>query len=170
MIVSLWNNLKAGWSRVNDWLMRYHGRHPVRSFVSPEAIGSYLLLNAKYKGDLIGGALDNYTHPERFQYAMDTGDYGSMPIDCDDYAAYAYKALQTIPGCEPQMMTLLDQGLVGSHVVCVYRLGNQFGVIDTNGHRTLPSRDAATLCQTFTDIYASRGYRYVSATPTTYPF
>ena len=169
MIIPFFNSLKSLWSRVNDQVMRGAGRRPVPALASPEAVGAYLMTHGRYTGDLAGGALDNWTHPERFQCAMETGDW-RLPIDCDDFSAWAYVALLKVPGCEPQIMTLLDAGVVGSHVVCVYRQGEHFGVIDTNGHRSLPSRDATTLCQTFTALYASRGYRYVSATPTPFPF
>jgi len=169
MIVNIFNTLKSGWSRVNDWVKRYDGRRPIPTLDSPETVGLYLILHAKYTGDLLGGAMDNYTHPERFQYAMETQTW-NLPIDCDDYAIWAYQALLRIPGCEPTIVTLLDQGVVGSHVVCIYRTSKQCGVIDTNGHRLLTGRDPATICQTFTEIYAARGYRYVSATVTPYPF
>jgi hypothetical protein len=170
MLVALWNTLKSGWSRVNDQIMRGAPRRPIPSFVSPEAVGAYAIARFKYQGDRFNGAGDNYTHPERIQYGMETGDWGNMPADCDDLALWAYQALKTVPGCSPYIVTLRDAGVVGSHVVCAYRQGSTCGVIDTNGHRLLTDLTSATLCRVFTEVYARLGYRYVEAVITPYPF
>ncbi|MBP7648430.1 MAG: hypothetical protein KA744_01155 [Phenylobacterium sp.] len=170
MLVALWNFLKAGWSRANDQIMRGAGRRPIGPFGSPEAVGNYAMARFKYRSDLGNGAFDNYTHPERIQYGMETGDWGNMPADCDDLALWAYQALKTVPGCSPYIVTLRDAGVVGSHVVCAYRQGSTCGVIDTNGHRLLTDLTSATLCRVFTEVYARLGYRYVEAAITPYPF
>lgn len=170
MLISLYNNLKALWSRANDAIMRGAGRRAIPHLSSPEDVGAYLMAHGKYKGDKFNGILDNVTHPERFQYAMETGDWGSMPIDCDDYAVWAYRALMLIPECHPMILTLLDERLVGSHVVCAYRKGQVCGVIDTNGHRLLDNLAEETVCRVFSEVYKTLGYKYIKAVFTPYPF
>lgn len=170
MIVTFWNNAKSLWSRINDWVMRDAKRRQIPSFESPHGVSLYLSRYFVYRGDRFGGAGDNYTNPERLQYAMETGDWGGMPTDCDDLAIWAYRALLTIPECQPVIVTLRDAGVSGSHVICTYRWHSVCGVIDTNGNRTLPNLDAETLCSTFNEIYKTLGYRYVEAVTTDYPF
>ncbi len=170
MLVALWNVFKAGWSRINDQIMRDAGRRPVPLLLSPEAAAAYLKAHGRYVPDRFNGAFDNYTRPDRTQYAMETGDWGSMPCDCDDWAIWAHEALRQMPGVEPYIVTLRDAGIVGSHVICVYRQGSRYGAIDTNGHRFLTDIGPATLCRVWTNLYAARGYRYVEAAITPYPF
>lgn len=174
MIVGVYNTLKAGWSRLNDWLMWATPRRPVPTFPAPEDVASYLMTHGKYTGDQWGGAGDNYVNPERFQYSMETGDWSRIQTDCDDYATWAYVALSKIPGVTPTLYTLLDAGVKFSHVICTYSQdtskGRVYGAIDTNGHRPLVNTDPTTLCKVWTGIYGDQGAHYVSATPTTYPF
>ena len=173
-IVGAYNFLKAGWSRLNDWLMAGTPRSPIPRFVSPEDVATYLMTHGKYTGDQWGGAGDNYVHPERFAYSMGTGDYSRIQTDCDDYATFAYAALRLIPGVTPLMFTLFDAGVRFSHVICVYTEdtphGRLYGAIDTNGHRRLPNIEPATLCKVWGDIYGPQGANYIDATPTAYPF
>ena len=172
--VGAYNFFKAGWSRLNDWVMGGAPRRPVQKFDAPESAARYLMAKAKYTGDLWGGAGDNYVHPERFQYAMDTGDYSRIQTDCDDYATWAYAALRQIPGVTPHIFTLVDAGVKFSHVICVYTEdtphGRLYGAIDTNGHRPLANIEPATLCKVWGDIYGPQGANYIDATPTAYPF
>lgn len=172
MFVNLYNALKAWWSAVNNGLKLGAPRAPVSAFATPAEVGAYLMAHAAYTGDPLGGAADFFLHPERLQAAMNEGPEAlkRLSIDCDDYATWAYAALSKVPGCEPRIYTLLDTGLVGSHVVCAYTWRFRCGVIDTNGHRELPDLSERTLCDVFTAIYRTRGYRYVSATVTPYPF
>jgi hypothetical protein len=172
MFVALWNTAKSLWSRANDAIMRGANRRPVPTFATPEAAAAYLMKRAVYTGDPGGGILDFNLHPERLQWAMDTGPdaFKGLAVDCDDYATWAWVALRSVPECQPIIYTLLDAGLVGSHVVCAYKWRTRYGVIDTNGHRFLPNIEPGTLCRVFSDLYAARGYHYVSAEPTAYPF
>lgn len=173
-LVQFYNALKAGWSRVNDFLMGGAPRRPVPKLGSPEQAGAYLMGHAVYTGDQWGGAGDNYVNPERFQYSMETGDWSRIQTDCDDYATWAYAALRQIPGVTPQIVTLLDAGVKFSHVICVYTqdgpAGRHYGAIDTNGHRPLANIEPGTLCKVWTGIYGPQGANYISATPTDYPF
>lgn len=171
-MIALWGIIKSLWSRVNDAMMGGAARAALPSFTSPDAAAVYLMEHALYTGDPGGGAADFYLHPKRLQAAMNAGPDAvkRLSVDCDDYATWAYQALLTVPECVPQIFTLLDAGLVGSHVVCAYRWGLLSGVIDTNGHRYLINIEPDTLCSAFTDVYASRGYRYIAASPTAYPF
>lgn len=172
MIIPLWNTAKSLWSRVNDAIKAGAQRRRLPTFATPEAVSAYLMEHAIYTGDPGNGVLDFYLHPERLQWAMETGPaaFQGLAVDCDDFSSYAWLALRTIPECQPLIFTLLDQGLVGSHVVCAYKWRTRYGVIDTNGHRSLPNLEPGTLCRVFSDLYAARGYRYVSAEPTPYPF
>lgn len=176
MLVSLWNTLKSGWSRVNDAIMRGAARRPVPRFVSPEAVAAYLAARCEWTGDPLGGVADFNLHPYRLQAAMEQGREAvkRLHVDCDDYATWAYLALLTVPGCEPRIVTLLDGNVKlndwGTHVVCAYTLAGRHGVIDPGGLRMLPDLSESTLCRVFTDAFAHRGYRYVSATHTDYPF
>lgn len=172
MIIQFWNALKSAWSRINDALMRGAARAPIPTFVSPEAVSAYLMARGLYTGDPWGGVLDFNLHPQRFQAAMMAGPeaVGRLAVDCDDYATWAHDALLTIPDCTPTIFTLRDGAGWGHHVVCGYRLGDRYGVIDTNGHRVLPDLTSATLCRVFTELYQARGYRYAAAVATRYPF
>lgn len=174
MLVQFYNTLKAGWSRLNDFLMAGAPRRPVPKLVSPVSVGDYLLVHGKYTGDQWGGAGDNWVNPERFQYSMETGDWSRIQTDCDDYASWAYVALRQIPGVTPIIFTLVDSGLKFSHVICCYSQetpsGKQYGAIDTNGHRPLINIEPGTLCKVWNGIYGPQGANYISATETSYPF
>lgn len=172
MLIPFWNALKSAWSRVNDAIKAPEPRAPIPSFPTPENAATYLLAHSRYTGDPMGGAADFYLHPNRLQAAMNAGPEAivRLAVDCDDYATWAHQALLTIPECAPQLFTLQDGNGWGHHVVCAYRWRTRCGVIDTNGHRILPDLRPETICSVFTALYASRGYRYVAAVPTPYPF
>lgn len=172
MIIGIWNTAKALWSRVNDAIKAGAQRRKVPAFSSPEEVANYLMTHAVYTGDPGNGAADFYLHPERLQWAMENGPaaFQGLAVDCDDYATWAHLALRSVPECQPIIYTLLDRRIAGSHVVCGYKWRTRYGVIDTNGHRHVPSLDPGTLCRIFTDLYAAHGYHYVAADPTVYPF
>lgn len=172
-IAAIYLAAKSAWSRAWSWLNPSAPRRPVPRFGTPQEVSQYLMDHAVYTGDPGGGAVDFYTPPEVFQAAMEAGKVAAarLSIDCDDYAAYAFAALRQIPGCSPQMYTLIDAGLVGSHVICAfYGPGALVGAIDTNGFHTLPDLLPNTLCKAWTAIYAREGYRYIDAVPTPFPF
>lgn len=93
-----------------------------------------------YQPDPANGLYDMYNHPEHTQYLLDTGNYGKSSNDCDDYAAYA-QALFREAGVDPSehwewnvLVKLLKQPTQGkyNHVICGFRMGDWYGVIDTN--------------------------------------
>lgn len=172
MLVQFYNALKTWWSNLNDAIMRGAPRRPVPFFLSPEAAGGYLFAHARYTGDPGNGVADFFLHPERLQAAMEQGDaaFAGLSVDCDDFASWAFFALRQMRDCTPTIYTLRDAGLVGSHVITVYRQGGKCGAIDTSGHRLLPNLDPDTLCRVWSEMYASRGYRYVEAVVTPNPF
>ena len=177
MIIAFWNLHKALWSLVY-WLTfgTVQATAPVPTLASPEEVGAYVG-RLGYTGDPLSGVVD-FTHaPEVLAGAIEHGTTGLLALDCDDHAVLAYACLKKLPGVSPQLVTLRDgSGRFGHHVICVYhRIGQPYGelrrgAIDTNGHRELPAATPEALCETWTAIYASRGYRYVSAIPTPYPF
>lgn len=173
MILSIFNQAKAAWSRLNDWIKRGEKRAPIPRLASPAEVGAYLQAHGAYTGDPLGGAADFVLHPERLQAAMNDGPaaLARISIDCDDWAAYACAALRLIPGCYPQLYTLWDDsGRFGHHVVCGYTWNGAAGVIDTNGHRRLKALNQEQLCVTLTEIYKRLGYIYTGAVPHDYPF
>ena len=97
MLVPLYLALKAGWSRANDWLVGHAKRRPIPQFSTPQAVAAYLDTHSRYTGDPLGGALDFYTHPERLQYAFETGDWSGgivgLRVDCDE-SSWAVAALR----------------------------------------------------------------------------
>ena len=172
-MIELFNHFKSLWSRANDWIKRGEPRAPVPTLTTPQAVADYIGRSFVYTGDPLGGAADFYLHPERLHYAMIQGpEYVKrLAVDCDDLASLAYLMLSKVSGCTPALYTLEDgSGNWGHHVVCVYDWYGATGVIDTNGHRRILNLTPERLCATFTDIYRSRGYKYVAALPTPYPF
>lgn len=172
LIVGAWNGAKSGWSRLNDWLMGGADRRPIPAFATPAEAARYLMDRALYTGDPLSGAADFYLHPTRLQAALEGGREAlvQLSIDCDDYASWAYAALDRIPNCTPFLFTLRDANGWGHHVICVYRWNLRYGAIDTNGHRELPDLAPETLCRVWSEIYQRAGYRYVEAISTPYPF
>lgn len=174
MIIQTWNALKGIWSffafAASPQLVT---RAKLPAFDSPSAVADHLRRHFIYTGDPISGVVDFYTHPEVMEYHFRQGRESTkgLALDCDDLACYAWAALRTIPDCNPILYTLQDgSGRMGHHVVCGYVWKGERGVIDTNGIRRLPNLNPDTLCATFTQVYASVGYRYTAAVPTAYPF
>lgn len=174
MIIPIWNAFKGLWSFIG-WAASpgLVTRSRLPRFESPNAVADYLRRYFIYTGDPISGVVDFFTHPEVMQYHFERGPNATrtLALDCDDLACYAWLALRGIPDCNPILYTLQDDsGKMGHHVVCGYVYKGSRGVIDTNGIRPLPDLNSGTLCATFTQVYASQGYRYTAAVPTAYPF
>lgn len=172
LLVTLWNALKTIWSNLL-LLISGPAREPVRQFSSPEEVADYLAQNFIYTGDPLSGAGDFYTHPEEMQAAFNMGRSATnkLYLDCDDCATYAYAALKTIPNCKPILYTIYDNsGNWGHHVICCFKIGERYGVIDTNGLNDLSSLNPKIICELFTTIYKSRGYVYTSCVYTPFPF
>ncbi|MEK9723943.1 MAG: hypothetical protein VW405_10750 [Rhodospirillaceae bacterium] len=177
MLVEFWNVHKALWSLVY-WLTfgTVTPTAPVPTLATPEEVGVYVL-RLGYTGDPLAGVID-FTHaPEVLAGGIEYGTAGRLAVDCDDVAVLAYACLKRIKGVSPQLVTLRDEsGRFGHHVICVYhRVGQPYGelqrgAIDTNGWRELPDATPETLCRVWSDLYASRGYRYVDAVHTPFPF
>jgi hypothetical protein len=171
-MVQLWNILKAVWSIIIS-LIDYPEREPIKQFDSPEQVAEYLAQNFIYTGDPLNGAGDFYTHPQVMQAAFTAGRVATsnLWLDCDDCAVYAYAALKTVPGCRPLLYTIYDSsGNWGHHVICGFKIGEKYGVIDVNGLNELPSLNTKIICELFTNIYKSRGYVYTSCIYTPFPF
>lgn len=167
--VSWYLTNKNGWSWANDWACWWHARKAVPHVASPSAAWDYLK-NVPYTGDPFGGVGDFYTHPERIVAEMAAGTARNMHLDCDDVAVLAHVMTRQIPGCVSRVVTIVDAGVVGSHVLCVGTFNGQPWAIDTNGYRHLPDLTETTLCRVWNDIYASRGYRYFMAVDTASPW
>jgi hypothetical protein len=173
MLIPIFNHLKGLWSRAADWIKRAEPRTPIPKFKTPTDVAAYIQAHGAYTGDPLNGAADFFLHPERLQAAMEAGPeaVARLPIDCDDWAAWSFAALRRIAGCKPVLYTLEDgSGKWGHHVVCGYTWRGGAGVIDTNGQRRLVTLSEEQLCATFTELYKPRGYTYVAANPTPYPF
>ena len=171
-MVQLWNILKAVWSTLIS-LIGYSEREQVKQFDSPEEVANYLSEHFIYTGDPLNGAGDFYTHPEAMQAAFSAGRVATskLSLDCDDCAVYAYVALKTISGCRPLLYTIYDSsGNWGHHVICCFKMGERYGVIDVNGLNELPSLNTKIICELFNKIYNSRGYVYTSCIYTPFPF
>lgn len=160
---------KAQWSIANDALRWWEPRRSVPVFHSPGEVAAYVARLA-YTGDPLGGVADFYANPQRLAAAIENGTARNQPADCDDFAGLAFVALRQIRGVEARIVTLVDAGVKGSHVICVYKHGQTFGAIDTNGLRLLSDLSEATLCRTWSDLYKAEGYTYVLALTTPYPF
>lgn len=169
MLVDLYSAAKSLWSRLNDWIKQGEKRKPVPLFESPEVLGAWMQRHVPYTGDPGNGAGDFYLHPERLQHAIEKGAAKSLHVDCDDWATYAFEALRLM-GARPLLFTLVDPGITGCHVICAYATPEGFGAIDTNGQRDLPNLLQSTLCVEWNRIYADRGYNYIQAVITAYPF
>lgn len=167
-------DLKRDWSVANDRFLLGVPRAPVPQFNGPAAAAAYYQHQKgnPYTGDPIWGVLDFYTDPRRLQAALNAGPDAvrRLFIDCDDVAGWYLAALRQMPGYQAHIMTLIDERIVGSHVICVYQGPGGCGALDTNGHRALPNLDEATLCEVWSSIYAGNGYHYIGALATPYPF
>lgn len=163
-----WDTLKRSLSRAWDGLWSRH-RRPVPRFPTPQAAWDYLAARYTYTGDPLHGVIDFYWHPEVLQAALEAGTAASLPVDCDDVAAWAYVALAQL-GAAPQLVALFDAGVRGCHAICVYTWQGACGAIDTNGVHALPDLEPATLCAHWGRIYAAQGVRYLDAVPVDYPF
>lgn len=166
-------DLKRGWSVANDAFTLGAPRAPVPRFGSPaEAAAYYQQKGNPYTGDPAWGALDFYTDPRRLQAALEAGPDAvkRLFIDCDDVAGWYHAAVRQMPGYTSHLVTLIDERIVGSHVICVYQGPGGAGALDTNAHRPLPDLNEATLCGVWSNIYAGNGYRYIGAIATPYPF
>lgn len=166
---------KADWSWQNhDKFKAGDQRSPVPLFLTPVGAAAYYAVakGNPYTGDPLWGVVDFYTHPGRLAWALEQGPEAirRLFIDCDDVAAFYLFAVQQMPGYEAQLVTLIDERIVGSHVVCLWRGGGAQGILDTNGYRVLSNLTEATICATMTDLYAGRGYHYVGACDTPYPW
>jgi len=176
MIEKLWNALKGAWSRTNDYFMWAQPRAPVPVFGTPAEAGAYLYTRAKYTGDPGRGAVDFYLHPERLQAAiLNPALWSRTSADCDDFATWAYASLRQMRDVTPYIMTLMDgSGRFGHHVICVYKQGGPtgmvYGAIDTSGWQPLTNLSEAYICNRWTEMYASLGFKYTRATVTEYPF
>lgn len=167
--VLLYLTHKNGWSWANDWACLWHPRKAAPRVASPAAAWDYLK-NVPYTGDPFGGVGDFYTHPERIVAAMAAGTAKSLHIDCDDFALLAFHMTRQIPGCASKVVTLVDSGVKGSHVICVGTFNGQPFGLDTCGYRALPELSEATLCRVWRDIYAAQGYSYFMAVDTPSPW
>lgn len=171
---------KVHWSRVNDAIVFWAPRAPLRRFAHPAEVWEFLAPRWTYTPDLFRGAGDHYVHHERLQAYLDTGAKAVpwQSFDCDKVGSYAFAALRSIPSCEARMITLLVQPDLtrplhrsnwGHHTVFGYRFKGQAGVIDTNGHHLLPDLDEETLVRRWSEIYQGL-YAYAGAVPTPYPW
>lgn len=171
--VTAFLNAKAEWSRANDALMFWAPRRAVPAFKSPQAMVQYYMVDRgnPYTGDPLYGALDHYLHPERLAHGLEAGPsfIKGMWIDCDDVAGF-YHAVSRKSGWQSQVITLVDQGLKGSHVICVGTFEGRAWGADTNGFRWLAGLGEEHLCQVWTDLYRGVGYRYLGAIATPYPW
>jgi hypothetical protein len=167
---------KNAWSFVNNLAAMLtkpeSGRAELRRFDTPEAAATFLAERCRYKGDPAMGLGDHYVDPRRLQFAMDVNTeavWAQLFVDCDDFALWAKRAIEMIPGHRAELFTLVDFG-PGTHVICVgWRPDGRAFAIDTNGMRGLPDARPATLCAIWTDIYRSLGYVYRDAVLTPAP-
>ncbi len=142
-------------------------------------VESYIHQNFLYTGDPLWGIDDYYLHPEYVQFCIDTDQKDRIPVDCDDYACYAYMGLQSI-GCQGvQMLNLITNPLYlwdlkMCHVICKFEYfwnGNWWvGIIDTNpGIRWFLKNNTweNKVRETFGNMYKIE-YKYLI--PVQYPF
>lgn len=171
--IHLYLDAKAAASRANDWAASLRGaprRRALPRFTQARDAWAYWAAHgAPYNGDPLWGLADFYLHPERTQALLEGVPGSGAPVDCDDLAVWACACLRQTEGLRPRIVTLVDAGLVGSHVICV---GEGHGplrwAIDTNGYRELVDLSPAALCEEWGRIYP--GTRYVAAIDTPYPF
>lgn len=168
---------KASWSAWNDSVMAGAPRLAVPTFASPQAAADYYFRERgnPYTGDPLYGALDHYLNPQRLQAGLAAGPDAlrRLWIDCDDVAGWYLHATAGIPGLSTKVVTLIDPELSlanGSHVILAGTFAGQPFGLDTSGYRALPDLDEATLCRVWGALYAERGFEYVGAVDTPYPF
>lgn len=165
---------KATWSAWNDRLCAGAARAEPPTFATPaDAVAYYHDQHGNpYTGDPLKGVGDFYLNPKRLAAGLLAGPaaIAQLYIDCDDVAGFYLLACRAIPGCEARIVTLIDERLVGSHVICVAHHAGQVLGLDTNGLHVLPDDTEATLCATWSGIYASLGYDYIGAVDSPYPF
>lgn len=154
-VLDLW---KQGFSAVVDWtFMAALPRKPIGPFANPLAAWLYLEARYTYTGDPWDGRIDLVLNPYKLQGALERGKEFAkrLPVDCDDVAAWAYKALLTIPGCKAKMYAIYDPyPAKNAHCICVYELNGKFGAIDTNGHRELSDLSRVTILREWGRIYS----------------
>lgn len=95
---------------------------------------------------------DFSTSPEELSAAMAGANTRLMGLGFEDAAVWAYKALQSIPGCTPSLRTLF--AVHGpSWTVCTYTWACKdqysYGAIDVNGLIELPNLLEETIEQAF---------------------
>jgi hypothetical protein len=93
-------------------------------------------------------------------------------IDCDDVALLYASMVRQVAGYTVNILTLIDSGIAGSHVICTYTAPNgSCGALDTNGHHVLANLDEQTICDHWTAIYGPPfGYKYIGVLVTPDPF
>ena len=168
---------KNAWSFINNAIAAVakpeSGRRPLPTFMSVEHLAVYLGERCRYTGDGPMGAFDHYCDPRRLQFAMEVATpeaWAQVFADCDDWALWAKRCVELIPGHRAELYTLVDPMLVGTHVICVgWRPDGRAFAIDTNGLRGLPDTQPATLCSIWQGIYKAQGYRYCDAVLTPAP-
>jgi hypothetical protein len=153
-VADLW---KQGFSAVVDWtFMATLPRRPIGPFTTPLAAWQYLEARYTYTGDPWNGRIDLVLNPYKLQGLLEKGKEFAkrLPVDCDDVAAWAFKALQTIPGCKAKMFAIYDPfPSPMAHCICVYELNGKYGAIDTNGHRELPDLSSTSIMGEWSRIY-----------------
>lgn len=161
---------KAAWSRANDALLFWAPRSTVLRFTSARAAADYYASKGNpYTGDPMGGALDHYRHPERTQAYLDGKDSngGRVWIDCDDVALYYERAIRSST-IGAKVVTLVDERIVMSHVVCVGADADGAFLLDTNGYRQIADTRPETIIAAVGAIYPAA--RYVAALDTPLPW
>ena len=174
---ALYLDAKASWSTWNDRLMPTAPRAPVPALAPGAAVALYRdTYGNPYSGDPMYGSGDFYLHPERVMAALLDGPEAlrRLFIDCDDVAGLYLAMVRQVPGYEARLVTLIDPSVRGnnsSHVICVYTgPDGKHGALDTNGHIPLPDLEELTLCAVWSALYDNRGYTYLGALATPYPF
>lgn len=141
-----------------------------------------------YTGDPVGGAIDFYTNPLRLERALRISkeEVKKLRIDCDDIAIWSAVTTRKSRVVDFSIVvTLVDQGLVGSHVVCIgrYKNGDYFR-LDTAGLANIPYNEfiynsdpkafveinQGKICKIWEELYAERGFKYIDAVYTPDPF
>ena len=174
MFEALWHSIRGPISAFINLFIPVE-RASLPQFSTPEQVGTYLVEKCSYTGDPLGGLIDFSYHPEKLQYFISKGITHYYPIDCDDFACYAYLALSRIPNVHAELAILAgDNGAY--HMICCYVMPSgsygaaKCGAIDVNGHHHLGSINAPDLCRHFSAIYNPIGIKFTSAKYSSYPF
>lgn len=155
--------VKALYSVANDAGASLLGAHhaPLRTDLKhPREIWDlFQAAGAPYRPEPFGGAADHYTNPQRVQWSLVNGKPDGA-LDCDDLALWAAATWQACGG-SASLFTILDLGFVGNHTLARINLPDgRIAVIDTNGYREFADWSPEAILGTWTQIYASLGYRY----------